>query len=163
MIRFRTGKLLLLAAAALAAEMTVLDDLAWRGARLELLLLLACFGALFAQDRRQALLVCWSIGLLKDAGSIGPFGLHALIFLATGWIIVGVKQVIFRESPLVQAGVAAAGCAGTGLATALFVSVTAGGVSAPVWVARTLLSTLVTAPLAPAAIHLLLRARFLVR
>lgn len=163
MIRYSTFKLALLGIAALVAEMTVLNDLGVAGARLELLLLLACFGALFAQDRGQALWACWILGIIKDAGSIGPFGLHALLFLATGWIIVNVKQVIFRESPLAQAGVAAAGVAGAGIATAVFVSATAGSVSASVWFTKTLMSALVTAPLAPAAMHVLVKARFLVR
>jgi rod shape-determining protein MreD len=153
-------KLLALAAVALALEVTVLADFAFR---VELLLLLACFGALFARDRRQALLLCWTIGLVKDTGSAGPLGLHALLFLAVAWVIVTLKQVLFRESLVIQAAVAAAGCAACALATALFVSVTAGGIPASLWIARTLASAIVTALLAPALVALLLKARFLVR
>ena len=141
----------------------MLDDLAWHGARIELLLILACFAALFARDRRQALLACWIIGLLKDLGSAGPLGLHAGLFLVTGWIILSVKQILFRESILMQAGVAAAGCAGVGIATALVVSLTVGGIPASLWITKTLMSAAATALLAPLVVQLLLRARFLVR
>ncbi len=158
-----TAKLALLAAACLVAELTILDDLSWRGARVELLLLLACFAALFARDRRQALFSCWLIGLIKDIGSSGPLALHALLFLLAGWAIVSVKQIIFRESVLTQLLVAAAGCAAVGIATALVVSMTAGGIPASHWLTKTLMSTLATALLAPIVVQLLLQTRCLVR
>ena len=163
MTRLSTPKVLLLAAACLVAELTVLDDLAWLGGRLELLLLVSVFAALFARDRRQALIACWLVGLVKDLGSAGPLGLHAVLFLGVGWAIVSLKQLLFRESCIMQAGVAAAGCAAVALVTALFVSITVGGVPASLWVTKTLMSTLVTALLAPLFVRLLLTANFLVR
>jgi rod shape-determining protein MreD len=163
MNRLSTPKVLLLAGACLVAELTLLDDLAWLGGRLELLLLVAVFAALFARDRRQALLTCWLVGLVKDLGSAGPLGLHAVLFLGVGWTIHGIKQLLFRESAVMQAGVAAAGCAAVAVATALFVSVTVGGVPPSLWLTKTVMSALVTALLAPAFVRLLLTANFLVR
>lgn len=163
MTRLSTPKIALLAAAALAAEQTLLEDLAWHGGRLELLLLIAGFAALFARDRRQALLCCWIVGLTKDAGSVGPMGLHALLFLGVGWAFTALRSAVFRDSVLTQAGLVAAATAAVGLASATAVSLTAGAIPAGVWLGRILVSTLVTAGLAPVVIHALaLPARVLV-
>jgi rod shape-determining protein MreD len=158
-----TAKLVLLAFAALAAEVTVLDDLAWFGARVELLFVIACFAALFARDRRQALITCWIVGLVKDVGSASAFGLHALLFLLAGWVITSLKQIVFRESIATQVAVAAAGCAAVGVASALAVSIGAGSIPASLWLTKTLFSALVTALVAPILMQTLAQTKFMVR
>lgn len=163
MSRYTLGKLALLGFAGLAIELTILDACSIKGARPEGLVVLACFAALFAEDSRQGLLGAWIAGLLKDAAGTGPLGLYALLFLAAGWVVLRVRQVLYRENPLTQISVAfLAGC-GINLAAALFVSATAGAIPAGLLLSRTLLSAALTALLAPPFLFLLARARWLVR
>jgi rod shape-determining protein MreD len=145
--RYSTGKLLLLAAILLAGELTVFDRWAVKGARPEALLSLACFAALFARDSSQGLLASWLIGLLKDAGSTGPLGLHALLFLGAGAVVLQIRQILFRESPLTQLAIAFVAACWVNLAAALVVAVTVGGIPVGVIVGKTLLSALLTAVL----------------
>src|SRR5262249_17698242 len=88
MTRYTTRKLGLLAVAALAFEFTRSETCSVGGARAEALLSLACFAALFARDSGQGLLASWMIGIVKDVGSAGPLGLHALLFLAAGGVVL---------------------------------------------------------------------------
>ena len=124
--RYRIPHLLLLGVVALAAEMTVLSTTRLWGCRLELLLLLACFAALFARDAQQAAWAAWTLGILKDIGGAGPTGLYALLFLAIGVGIHRLRHLLFREHPVTQAAVAFAGAAwvvfGDGVYTSLSVS-----------------------------------------
>ncbi len=103
------------------------------------------------------------IGLFKDLGSAGPLGLHALLFLAAGWAVLQVRQVLFRESPVTQVVVAFIAACGVAVAGALFVAMTAGGVPWGQVLSRTLLSGVLTAALAPLLLITLMQARWLVR
>ena len=145
MTKYRTSKLLFLGALLLACELTVLDRWAVKGARPEALLSLACFAALFARDSSQGLLASWLIGLLKDAGSAGPLGLHALLFLGAGAVVLQIRQILFRESPLTQLAVTFIAACWVNLAAALLVALTVGGIPIGVIVGTTLLSALLTA------------------
>ena len=163
MVKYSTGKLALLAAAALAFEMTLLENWSIGGVRAELLLSLACFAALFARDSAQGLLASWLIGLLKDLGSAGPLGLHALLFLGAGWVVLQIRQILFRESPLTQIGVTFVAACWVNLAAAILVSMSVGGIPFGVIVGKTLLSGLLTAGIT-VPVHLtLMQARWLVK
>ena len=163
MAKYSTGKLALLGAAALALELTLCDSWSVGGVRAEVMLSLACFAALFARDSGQGLLASWLIGLLKDLGSAGPLGLHALLFLGAGWVVLQIRQLLFRESPLTQVGVAFVAACWVNLAAAIVVSISVGGIPLGVMVGKTLLSALLTAGIT-VPLHLtLMHARWLVR
>ena len=163
MVKYSTGKLALLAAAALAFELTLLESWSIGGVRAELLLSLACFAALFARDSGQGLLASWLIGLLKDLGSAGPLGLHALLFLGAGWVVLQIRQILFRESLLTQIGVTFVAACWVNLAAAIVVSISVGGIPFGVIVGKTLLSGLLTAGIT-VPVHLtLMQARWLVK
>jgi rod shape-determining protein MreD len=162
-VKYSTGKLTLLAAAALAFELTLLESWSVGGARAELLLSLACFAALFARDSGQGLLASWLVGLIKDLGSAGPLGLHALLFLGAGWVVLQIRQILFRESPLTQLGVTFVAACWVNLAAAVLVSMSVGGIPFGVIVGKTLLSALLTAGIT-VPLHLtLMQAKWLVR
>ena len=163
MNRYSTTKLALLGAVALAFELTVLETCSVKGARAEMLLSLACFAALFARDSLQGLLASWIIGLLKDLGSAGPLGLHALLFLGAGWVVLQVRQVLFRESPLTQLGVTFIAACWVNVAAAITVSLSVGGIPLGVIVGKTLLSALLTAVLSVPLHFTLMQAKGLVR
>jgi rod shape-determining protein MreD len=163
MVKYSTGKLALLAAAALAFELTLLESWSIGGARAEVLLSLACFAALFARDSAQGLAASWILGLLKDLGSAGPLGLHALLFLGAGWVVLQTRQILFRESPLTQLGVTFVAACWVNLVAAIVVSISVGGIPFGVVVGKTLLSALLTAGLT-VPLHLtLMQARWLVK
>jgi rod shape-determining protein MreD len=163
MTRYDTTKLTLLGGVALAFELTALESCSVKGARAEALLPLACLAALFARDSRQGLLASWIIGLLKDVGSAGPLGLHALLFLAAGWVVLQIRQILFRESPLTQIAVAFTVACWVNTVTAVFVSLTVGRIPFGVIVGKTLLSALLTAAVTPMLHLVLARAKWLVR
>ena len=163
MVKYSTTKLAMIAAAALAFELTLLENWSLKGARAEVLLSLACFAALFARDSGQGLLSSWLIGLLKDLGSAGPLGLHALLFLGAGWVVLQIRQILFRESPLTQLGVTFVAACWVNLAAAILVSMSVGGIPFGVIVGKTLLSALLTAGIT-VPLHLtLMQAKWLVR
>ncbi len=145
MSKYSSAKLLVLAAVALAFELTLLERWALKGARPEAMLSLACFAALFARDSSQGLLVSWLIGLMKDLGSAGPLGLHALLFLGAGWVVLQLRQVLYRESPMTQLAVTFIAACWVNIAAAIVVAVTVGGIPLGVLLGRTLLSALLTA------------------
>jgi len=143
--KYSTTKLLILGAVALAFELTLLERWSLKGARPEALLSLACFAALFARDSSQGLIASWMIGLLKDLGSAGPLGLHALLFLGAGWVVLQIRQVLYRESPLTQVAVTFIAACWVNLAAAIVVAVTVGGIPLGVLLGKTALSALLTA------------------
>lgn len=163
MTRYSTSKLVLLGAVALAFELTVLEAWSVKGGRAELLLSLACFAALFAGDSLQGLSASWTLGLLKDLGSAGPLGLHALLFLGAGWVVLQIRQVLFRESPLTQLGVTFIAACWVNLAAAIAVSISVGGIPFGVIVVKTLLSALLTAGVSVPIHFTLMQAKGLVR
>ena len=163
MVKYSTGKLALLAAAALAFELTLLETWSVGGVRAELLLSLACFAALFARDSGQGLLASWLIGLMKDLGSAGPLGLHAMLFLGAGWVVLQIRQILFRESPLTQLGVAFVAACWVNLATAIVVSISVGGIPFGVIVGKTLLSGLLTAGITVPLHMTLMHVRWIVK
>lgn len=159
MVQYDTTKLIFVGAALLAAEVSVLDALRVAGARVEALVALACLAALFARDTRQGLLTAWLLGLLKDVASSGPLGLHALLFLSAAWIVLLVRQAIFRENALTQFAVAFLGAAGIVGASAL----AAGGIPAGAVAEKTLVSALLTGAALPALALLVRRVRWIAR
>jgi len=161
--KYSTGKLLVLGAVALALELTLLDAWSIKGARPEALLSLACFAALFARDSAQGLTASWMIGLLKDVGSAGPLGLHALLFLGSGAVVLQLRQVLFRESPVTQIAVTFIAACWVNLASAIVVSCTVGGIPFGVIVGKTLLSALLTGLMTVPLHFTLYQARWLVR
>ena len=163
MVKYRLSKIAFWAAALLAAELTLLERGAVFGARPEALLALTCFAALFAADDRQGLVASWTLGLLKDFGSAGPLGLHALLFLAAGAVMLQVRQVLFRESPLTQVAVAFVATAWVHAVAAAFVALSAGGIPFGVLAVKTLLSAALTAALTPFLLLFLTQARWMVR
>jgi rod shape-determining protein MreD len=163
MNKYSTGKLLVLGAVALAFELTLLDAWAVKGVRPEALLSLACFAALFARDSAQGLTTSWLIGLIKDIGSAGPLGLHALLFLAAGAVVLQIRQILFRESPLTQLAVTFIAACWVNLAAAIVVSFTVGGIPFGVIVGKTLLSALLTGVMTVPLHFTLCQARWLVR
>jgi rod shape-determining protein MreD len=162
-VKYSTGKLAVLGAAALAFELTVLETWSVSGARAEVLLSLACFAALFARDSSQGLLASWIIGLMKDIGSTGPLGLHALLFLGASWVVLQIRLILFRESPLTQLGVTFVAACWVNLAAAVVVSISVGGIPIGVVAGKTLLSALLTAVLTVPLHFALMQARWLVR
>jgi len=163
MNKYSTGKLLVLGAVALAFELTLLDAWAVKGVRPEALLSLACFAALFARDSAQGLTASWLIGLIKDIGSAGPLGLHALLFLAAGAVVLQIRQILYRESPLTQLAVTFIAACWVNLAAAIVVSFTVGGIPFGVIVGKTLLSALLTGVMTVPLHFTLNQARWLVR
>jgi rod shape-determining protein MreD len=161
--KYSTAKLLILGAVALAFELTLLERWSLKGARPEALLSLACFAALFARDSSQGLAASWMIGLLKDLGSAGPLGLHALLFLGAGWVVLQIRQVLYRESPLTQIAVTFIAACWVNLAAAVIVAVTVGGIPPGVLLGKTALSAVLTA-LVTVPLHFTLsQAKWLVR
>jgi rod shape-determining protein MreD len=162
MNRYSTTKLTILAGVALTFEITVLETFSFRGARAEALLALACFAALFARDSRQGLAAAWIMGLVKDLGSAGPLGLHALLFLGAGWVVLQVRQVLYREAALTQLAVAFTATCWVNTASALFVSATSGGIPPAVIAGKTILAALLTAALTPVMLLMIRRWKWLV-
>lgn len=163
MNRYSTAKIVAWGLVALAAEVTILETWSIKGVRPEALLAVACFAALFAADSQQGLLACWGMGLLKDTGSSGPLGLHALLFVVAGWAVLQVRQVLFRESPVTQLAVGFLAACWVNVAAAVFVSISAGGVPFGVILGKTLLSALLTAALMPPLLFFFTQARWAVR
>lgn len=162
-MKYSTTKLAAWAAVLLAAELTLLERWSVKGARPEALLALACFAALFAKEPRQGLLSCWLIGLMKDVASAGPFGLHALLFVAAGWVVLQVRQVLFPESPLTQLAVAFIAACWVNAAAAAVVAISVGGIPLGVVLLKTFISALLTAVVTPFLLLLLGGVRWMVR
>ena len=156
-------RLLAVAVAALVVETTLLSEFAWAGARPDLLVPVIAFAALFAAEPSRALFAAWGAGLLRDLGTAGPLGQHALIYLVLAWAIAGLRPLLFREHPLTQAAVGAIAGAVAALASAACTAAFAGGVPLGLCFARAGSSALVTALVAPVAITLMSHSRFLVR
>lgn len=71
----------------------------------------------------RALVWVWAAGLAKDIFSVGPVGLHALLFLGAGLVVLRVRSYAYIEAPLAMfllTGALAGGCEFI-YATALFV------------------------------------------
>ena len=163
MNRYSTTKVTLLACVLLALELTLLDLFSVKGARPEPLLTLACFAALFARDSRQGLMASWIIGLVKDLSSAGPWGLHALLFLATGAVVLQIRQVLYREFAVTQLVVSFVAAWWVNVAAAIFVSVTVGGIPFGVILGRSFLSATLTAVSTPVLLYFIRRMKWLVR
>lgn len=163
MTKYSTAKLLAWGIVALAAEVTILENWAIKGARPEALLAVACFAALYAADSQQGLMACWAIGLLKDAGSSGPLGLHAFLFTIAGWVVLQIRQVLFRESPVTQLAVGFLAACWVNAAAATFVAFGGGGLTLGLIVGKTLLTGLLTALVTPVLLFFFTQARWSVR
>lgn len=163
MMRYGSARLLAVALVALAFELTVAEKLSFLGGRAEPLLVLACFGALFARDRQQGLWVAWILGLAKDLGSASPLGLHALLFLGIAWAILGLRRFVFREHPLMQLLIVSVAALVVNLPIAALVCISIGSVPLGLVLGKSLAGALLTGVLAPAVMGLLLRRRSFVR
>lgn len=163
MTRYGSVRLLLLGLVALAFELTVAEKLSFLGGRAEPLLVLACFGALFARDRPQGLWVAWTLGLAKDLGGASPLGLHALLFLGIAWALLGLRRFVFREHPLMQLLIASVAALVVNLPVAAFACVSAGSIPLGLVLAKSFAGSLLTGVLAPAVMGILLRRRSFVR
>ena len=162
MKNYSAVRLLAVAAAALVVELTLMSGLAWAGARPDLLVPIVAFAALFASEPSRALGSAWAIGLLRDLGTAGPLGQYALIYLIIAWSITALRPLLFREHPLTQAAVGGVAAAIAGLAAAACTAAFAGGIPLGLVLARTFSSALITALVAPLAVTMLSRNRFLV-
>jgi rod shape-determining protein MreD len=158
MTRYHTLRLAGVGIVALVLEVTALDAVAWRGGRPELLLLLACFAALYSREPSQGLLAAWVLGLLKDAASASLFGWHALLFLAVAVAMSRLRQLVPREHPAIQLGLGAGAAMMVGIAC-----VAGAGIPAGVWMPRLAVSCVLTGLLAPLLLMTLPSARFLGR
>lgn len=151
------------AVAALALELTLLDLFSIHGARAEILLALACFAALFARTPQQGLMTAWILGLIKDLGSAGPLGLHALLFLAMAAAVLRARRPLDQWLPVMRLALPFMAACAVNFATALFVSVTSGALSGDLMVTRILVSAFATALAAPVLFLILGRVRWLVQ
>ncbi len=158
MTRFHTLRLAAVGIVALILEVTALDAVAWRGGRPELLLLLACFAALYAREPSQGLLAAWILGVLKDSASTGLFGWHALLYLGVALAMSRLRHFVPREHPAIQLGLGAGAAAVVGIAC-----VVGSGIPASVWMPRLAVSCALTGLLAPLLLTTLPSARFLGR
>ncbi|GEM_PF-2362251 len=149
MKRFLTTRLLFVAIVATAFEISIADRIALLGGRLEPLLILAVYAALFAARPSQGWATAWILGLAKDCGSALPLGFHALLFLALAWTLLLLRHVVFREHPLTQCAVVFGGVLAIDLVAALFVCVFVGGI--PFWLlaGKALAGATMSAVLAP--------------
>lgn len=163
MSRYRTDRLLILGLVALVLELTVMERLTFHGGRPELLLLLACFAALFATRPRQAYWAAWILGLAKDLGSSSPLGFHALIFVGVAWILILLRKVVFREHPMVQFVIAFAATAAMNLLVATFVCLFRGGVPLGTILLGTMTGGALTAAIAPVVMWKLRHWRYWMR
>ena len=160
---YNGARLLAVAAAALVVELTLLANIAWAGARPDLLVPVVAFAALFAAEDSRAYGLAWAVGLMRDLGTAGPLGQYALIYLILAVSICSMRSFLFREHPLTQAAVGGLGAAAAGLASAACTAAFTGGIPLGLCIARTASSAFATALLAPVAVTLLSRTRFLVR
>jgi len=156
-------RLMAVAVAALVVEMTLLANVAWAGARPDLLVPVVAFAALFAAEPSHAYGMAWAVGLLRDLGTAGPLGQYALIYLVLAATLASLRSLLFREHPLTQAAVGGLGAAAAGLASAACTAAFAGGIPLTLCLARTASSAFATALVAPVAVTLLSRTRLLVR
>lgn len=83
-----------------AVVQTTLADLFVIGqARPDFLLALVVYLAL-SFDLREVLVPIWVLGIFRDAFSLGPIGMYALIFLVVGLLVSWVRAYAFRDSLL---------------------------------------------------------------
>ncbi|HKS15973.1 MAG TPA: rod shape-determining protein MreD [Planctomycetota bacterium] len=162
MKNYSVVRLLAVAAAALVVELTLMSGLAWAGARPDLLVPIVAFAALFATEPSRALGTAWAVGLMRDLGTAGPLGQYALIYLVLAWSITALRPLLFREHPLTQVAVGGIAAAFAGLAAAACTAAFTGGIPLTLVLARTLSSAAITALVAPLAVTVLSRNRFLV-
>ena len=159
MTRYSSVRLLLAALVAFAFELTMAERVSLLGGRPELLLTFACFAALFCAHPNQGIAVAWILGLAKDLGSALPLGMHAMLFGLIAWTLVQLRQLVFREHPLMQCAIVFASVLATDLVVATFVCIFTGGIPIGVLALRTVAGALFSAALAPVVMWLLLRWR----
>ncbi len=149
MNRYSTERLLILGLVAFVLELTVMERLTFHGGRPELLLLLACFAALFSFRPRQAYWTAWLLGIIKDLGSSSPLGFHALVFVAIAWTLIMLRKVVFREHPMVQFIIAFVAAFLMNLLAAALVCIFQGSIPFGSIMTTTLIGGLLTAAIAP--------------
>ena len=77
----------------------------------DLVAILAVLVALRVRQGSDALLGAWGLGLLIDLSVIAsPIGLYALTFTLAAGMIVQVRDAVFSDNPLTQAGMAFTFC-----------------------------------------------------
>ena len=105
MIRFLVLLLILVVAVVIQ---TTLADLASVGpARPDVVIALAVYLAL-AFELREVFVPIWALGILRDAFSAAPVGMHGLIFLGLGLLVGGIRHYVPRDNSVGIMFVAAA-------------------------------------------------------
>jgi rod shape-determining protein MreD len=108
------------------ADVLVSPHLEWRGIRPDVCVSILALSWLAIPADKDTLLAAWGVGLVRDALSVGPIGVHALAFLVTAWAGREAKRVWCSGSAASRFAfiAAAVACAGT---AAIVVSMLAGG------------------------------------
>ncbi|HUW33030.1 MAG TPA: rod shape-determining protein MreD [Planctomycetota bacterium] len=96
MIRFLV--LLLILAAAVVIQTTVADLASIGPARPDVVVALVVYLAL-TYELREVFVPIWGLGILRDAFSAAPMGLHGLVFLVIALLISYVRGYVPREKP----------------------------------------------------------------
>jgi rod shape-determining protein MreD len=73
--------------------------LAIHGSEPNLGLIVVVFIGLYAR-RQQALGAALAIGLAQDALSVHPMGLFAIAYVLTVYLMLGMREIVYREHPL---------------------------------------------------------------
>ena len=122
----------ILAIATLACQCTVVQMMSVRHVWPDWLFVLAVHYALWG-PWPDAAIAAWLLGLLMDVQSGGRIGLHAFCFGAAAWVIVRVRQVVFRDHPVTQALITLALAFAVRLVVGVYDAYRAGGEVDSVW------------------------------
>ena len=98
----------ILAVVATTLQVTVAPRLAFHGARLDCILILVVFYALYGPSE-HAILAGWLGGALADVMTIERFGLLSLSYALTGALVVSIRDALFIRHPLTHFSVTLAG------------------------------------------------------
>lgn len=113
---------------ALLFQATWAEPLAVRGARLDVVLLLAVWFGLNA-DRREAGFCGFGLGLAQDVLSVGPVGPHALAYLGLCLLLANKRKHLAPDQPAAQMALAFGVVLIAHLAEPLILKIAGGGTS----------------------------------
>ncbi len=91
----------ILAGVAIVLQTSATPRLEIQSARPDLMLILAIHYALWG-PWPDAAIAAWILGLLADMNSADRIGIHALCFGVAAWVILRVRQIVFRDHALTQ-------------------------------------------------------------
>ncbi len=89
----------ILALIAIVCQTTIVQATAIRSIWPEWVFILAVHYALWG-PWPDAAIAAWLLGLIVDLQSADPVGLHAFCYGAAAWVILRVRQVVFRDHPV---------------------------------------------------------------